>query len=153
MQFYTKETDALMEKYFPYIESIARQKKGCAADYILVSGEVIEAKLDFKATLTGNLFIEFEYTNKDVSSPSGIKLSAERGYTIIIFVLTYDRKVQKILKVPGKDLISFCESSKLRIVDTGRGANGNREGVSSKGYLLPLNKCPENWIHMKGNHD
>lgn len=147
MKFYNKETDEIIQKYFPGAESIDNQRAGSAADYILTTGEVIEVKLDFMASKTGNLYIEYEYTNPNETRPSGIKLSADRGYTVIIVVLDYQRNIKKILKMPGKDLLSLCENAKLKTVTTGQKANGNKPGVSSKGYLLPITKCPLEWFH------
>lgn len=147
MRFYTEETNKIIAQYFPGAEEIKNQRKGSAADYILPNGEVIEVKLDYRASQTGNIYVEFEYIKDGQVRPSGLALSADRGYTAVIVILTKE-KVLKILKMSAKDLINKCINDKMKIVETGQRANGNRPGVSSRGYLLPITKCLEEWSFL-----
>ena len=45
----------------------------------------------------------------------------------------------------AKDLINFCKDGNLKVVKTAPGRNGNREGVSSSGYLAALKNLPKEW--------
>ena len=151
MKFYTKETNDIIEKYFPGAEELTNQRVGSAADYILPDGTIIEVKLDFMASKTGNLYVEYQYTNPKETRSSGLALTAERGYTAVIVILDYKRNIQKILKMPAKDLLSKCIDGKMKSVETGQRANGNREGVKSKGYLFPIKQAPLEWDIILGD--
>ena len=152
MNFYDVETDELIQQFFPEATKVENQRKGCAVDYQLPSGEYIEVKLDYSSSRTGNLFIEYEYTNK-TTVMSGLAITAEIGAIALLAVMS-GKTLDKLIKVPAKDLLSLCKTAKLRTVATRNKVNGNKDGVFSRGYLLPISKIPENWvIFTKGPHE
>lgn len=139
---YNQIADKYIQKYFPGAESIENQKKGSACDYILPNGELIEVKVDKYASISGNLFIEYEYTNKENTNPSGVALTAERGYSLVVII---PEENEKVFKMPAKDLIKFCKDGNIKSRETKPYANGNREGVSSKGFIVPIKLLPIKW--------
>lgn len=141
---YDKLANEYINKYFPNSTPMNSQKKGSAADFILETGEVAEVKIDRKATETGNLFIEHTYVKDEIRESSGIMLSAIKNYTIII-IIPYIDKDETIIKVKAKDLINFCISNKIKERNTLPYSNGNRRNVGSIGYILPINKIPQEW--------
>jgi hypothetical protein len=80
----------------------------------------VEVKTDYKATRTGNLFIEYESRGK----PSGLSTSKADYWAFII-------SNEQIIIVETNKLKTLCRDNKLSRVNGG-------DSNTSKGVLLPL---------------
>ena len=127
---------------------VTDQKCGCARDYKIVGldentelpGELnsfVEFKFDYKASQTGNLYLEYEQTfdfgKKYLSS--GMKLAVDQS-RFIVFSVGYSDCVHHYIftNIDMYDILT----QKLRTIRTRNGANGNRPGCWTNGLLLPL---------------
>lgn len=90
----------------------------------ILENKKIEVKVDFKATLTGNIFVEYSSRGKD----SGLITTEASWYA---YLLSND----KIILIATKKLKNLCR----QYLGTERDIKGG-DNNTSKGILLPIKK-------------
>jgi hypothetical protein len=110
------------------------QKVGVAYDYVLPDGTKTELKCDLSSTTTGNFFLETEQQlGGGAWQPSGIALAIEQANSIIF------ANAEEVLRVNTQDLAAWLPYNGpcFRTRTTHDGVNGNRDGNSARGILVP----------------
>jgi hypothetical protein len=110
------------------------QKVGVAYDYVLPDGTKTELKCDLASATTGNFFFEMEQQlGGGAWRPSGIALAIEQANSIIF------ANAEEVLRVNTQDLAAWLpyNGPRFRTRTTHDGANGNRDGNSARGILVP----------------
>mgnify|MGYP003650835229 FL=1 len=105
---------------FSYDLLLGQRGEGLLADILKLNGDKIEVKTDYKATRTGNLFIEYENRGK----ASGLATSRADYWAFII-------SNEQIIIVETNKLKTLCRDNNLSRVNGG-------DSNTSKGVLLPL---------------
>lgn len=105
---------------FSYDLLLGQRGEGLLADILKLNGDKIEVKTDYKATRTGNLFIEYESKGK----VSGLATSKADYWAFII-------SNEQIIIVETNKLKTLCRNNNLSRVNGG-------DSNTSKGVLLPL---------------
>ena len=117
-----------------YVES---QSKGSSYDYRAEDGSKIEVKFDWDSIKTGYHYLEYGQTSVGEGGeiPSGFALSAEDAdYWVVV-----NDDLLRMFEI--NTLKQFVKENRasFRTTRTRMGANHNRKGQFSLGYLLPFN--------------
>ena len=131
---------------------VDNQRVGTQKDYEIVAlgpesslpvldiGQFVEFKFDKACKKTGNLFLEYEQTfNGGTFIPSGMTLAVEQS-KYIVFSVKYVGCVHHYV-FTNADMRELL-TRKMRSVSTRPNANGNRDGCSTNGFLLPVKSIP-----------